>query len=187
MPSGRKARDLELLDALEACDGVAFEGTVWRAVREGRDPILGHPSGGRWDPGLFDVVYTALDRDGAIAETSFHLSRQPVFPSKLRFAVYELRVRVTRILRFEKEEALVPLGVDVARYREVLYSRTQAIGDAADFLGFDGIIAPSARWPCLNLALFTAGIAPEDIAIQGVEPVDVLKWRSTMGRPRRKR
>jgi hypothetical protein len=37
---------------------------------------------------------------------------------------------------------MIPLGVDPARYREILYEPTQAIGDAAYFLGFDSIIAP---------------------------------------------
>ena len=50
---------------------------------------------------------------------------------------------------------MVPLGVDPARYREILYEPTQAIGDAAYFLGFDSIIAPNARWSCNNLILFT--------------------------------
>jgi hypothetical protein len=33
--------------------------------------------------------------------------------------------------------------------------RTQEIADSAYFLGFDGLIAPGARWACLNLVLFT--------------------------------
>jgi hypothetical protein len=52
----RRARDLELLDALEAHEGVSFEGDVWRIVREERDPLRGYPAGARWDPGSFDVI-----------------------------------------------------------------------------------------------------------------------------------
>ena len=73
MTDPRRARDIDLLDALDVFERVPFEGTVWRAVREGRDPIQGHPSGGRWDPGTFDVVYTALEPDGALAEINFQL------------------------------------------------------------------------------------------------------------------
>ena len=32
----RRARDVELLDALDAHRGVVFEGSVWRIVRQGR-------------------------------------------------------------------------------------------------------------------------------------------------------
>jgi RES domain-containing protein len=177
MPSGRKARDLELLDALDALERTPFQGTAWRAAREGRDPAQGHPSAGRWDPGTFDVLYTDLEPEGAMAEIHFHLSRQPVFPSKIRYHLHELAIRTRRTLRLADMRALAALGVDHSRYREILYARTQEIGDAAHFLGFDGILAPSARWPCLNLTLFTDRSAPEDLSIIGSQPVDVAAWR----------
>jgi RES domain-containing protein len=177
MPSGRKARDLALLDALDALERVPFEGTVWRAVREGRDPVQGHASAGRWDPGIFDVLYTALEPDGALAEIHFHLSRQPVFPSKIRYGLHEIAVRTRKTLRIADMRALARLGVEEARYAEVLYGRTQEIGDAAHFLGFDGVLAPNARWPCLNLTLFTDRFAPDDLSSISSKPVDVASWR----------
>jgi hypothetical protein len=176
MQDGRKARDVALIDALDRCERTAFKGVVWRAVREGRDPIQGQPTAGRWDPGTFDVLYTALEPDGALAEISFHLSRQPVFPSKIQFVLHEISVQATKTLKFESLEALEPLGVEKERYPEILYSRTQEIGDAADFLGFDGVIAPNARWRCLNLILFTDRLDPEDLEVITSEPADIRDW-----------
>jgi RES domain-containing protein len=176
MPSGRKARDLELLDALDALERISFEGTVWRAVREGRDPVQGHASAGRWDPGIFAVLYTALEPDGARAEIHFHLSRQPVFPSTMRWRLWEIVVRTRKTLRLADMRALARLGVEEARYAEVLYARTQEIGDAAHFLGFDGVLAPNARWPCLNLTLFTDCFGPDDLRSGSSEPVDIAAW-----------
>src|SRR6202035_5359961 len=115
----------------------------------------GSASGGRWDPTLFDVLYTSLAPEGAVAEVHFHLSRQPVFPSKIKYGLHRIRVRTGKILRLPDLGAMIPLGVDTARYREILYEPTQAIGDAAYFLGFDSIIAPNARWPSDNLILFS--------------------------------
>lgn len=177
MAGGRKARDLELLDALDALERVSFEGTCWRAVREGRDPLQGHPSGGRWDPGTFDVLYTALEPDGAMAEIDFHLSRQPVFPSKIRFGLHEIAVTTRQTLKLANLDALVPLGLDKAAYQQVLYTRTQEIGDAAIFLGFDGLIAPSARWPCLNLVLFTDRLEPGDLRVIRAQSANIAAWR----------
>ena len=177
MSEAPKPRDPALLDALDAFDRVSFEGDAWRAVRDGRDPLQGSASGGRWDPTLFDVLYTSLDQDGAVAEVYFHLSRQPVFPSKLRYGLHRLRVKTTKTLSLPDVPAMVSLGVDPARYREILYAPTQAIGDAANFLGFDSIIAPNARWSCRNLILFTEQIPPADLEVIESFEIDWAKWR----------
>jgi len=178
MRTRRKPRDPALLDAIDAFDRVGYSGETWRVVREGRDPLQGCASGGRWDPTLFDVLYTSLDPDGAVAEVHFHLSRQPVFPSKIRYGLHRIRVRTERTLRPPDLDTMIPLGVEPARYREILYARTQAIGDAAYFLGFDSIIAPNARWACNNLILFTDQIAPGDLEIIDSSEVNWTAWRS---------
>jgi hypothetical protein len=170
----RRARDIGLLDAIDAYKREAFAGAAWRIVREGRDPLLGSPSRSRWCNGSFDVLYTSLDRDGAIAEIHSLLSLQPVFPSKLRWNSHRIKVSAPQTLRLADIPTLERLGVDVARYRERVYDQTQEIADAAYFLEFDGLIAPSARWGCANLVLFTDRLTPEQIVIDG--PADAVDW-----------
>jgi RES domain-containing protein len=177
MPAARNPRDPALLDALDAFDRVRFAGEVWRVVRHGRDPLQGNASGGRWDPTSFDVLYTSLTADGAVAEVHFHLSRQPVFPSKIKYGLNRIRVRTAKTLRLPDVRAMAQLGVDPTRYREILYAPTQAIGDAAYFLGFDSIIAPNARWSCNNLILFTDQIAPGGCKLIESSTVNWLEWR----------
>ena len=149
-------------------------------VRAGRDPLQGSASGGRWDPTLFDVLYTSLDTDGAVAEVHFHLTRQPVFPSKIKYGLHRIRTRTSKTLRLGDLAAMVPLGVDPTRYREILYEPTQRIADAAYFLGFDSIIAPNARWACNNLILFTDQIAPDDLEVIESSEVDWAEWRKKL-------
>ncbi len=180
MPGARKPRDPALLDALDGFDRVHYAGETWRVVRKGRDPLQGNASGGRWDPTLFDVLYTSLTPDGAVAEIHFHLSRQPVFPSKIKYGLHQIRVRTAKTLRLPNLAAMVPLGVDPSRYREILYEQTQAIGDAAYFLGFDSIIAPNARWSCDNLILFTDQIAPANLEIIESSEVNWTEWRKKL-------
>jgi hypothetical protein len=173
----RLAREVELLDALDGRARVPFEGEVWRIVREGRDVLQGYPAGARWDPGTFDVLYTSLAREGALEEIHFHLSRQPVFPSKLRSVLHRLSIQTRRTLRLEDLGALAELGVGVESYGDLNYRRTQEIADAAAFLGFDSILAPSARWPCMNLTLFSEQFAPDDLSVLESKPVDWNAWR----------
>jgi RES domain-containing protein len=180
MPGARKPRDPSLLDALDAFDRVPYAGETWRVVRDGRDPLQGSASGGRWDPTLFDVLYTSLDTDGAVAEVHFHLTRQPVFPSKIKYGLHRIRIRTAKTLRLKDLATMVLLGVDPARYREILYAPTQAIADAAYFLGFDSIIAPNARWSCNNLILFSDQIAPADLEVIESSEVDWTAWRKKM-------
>lgn len=176
-----RARDLDLLDALDELPRIAVDDTAWRVVREGRDPLLCRPLHGRWDLGHFDVLYTSLDPDGAIAEMYFHLSRQPVFPSKPTFTLNELKVSTKSTLEFADLAELENLGVEPSAYSDILYERTQEIGDAAAFLGFDELIAPSARWDCLNLAVFCDSISPDDLVLKGSSAIDWDAWRKGHG------
>lgn len=173
----RQARDLALLDALDAHPGVSFQGDVWRIVRAERDGLQGYPSKARWDPGTFDVLYTCLVREGALEEIHFHLSRQPVFPSRLQSVLHRITVQTRRTLKLADLQAVAALGVAPETFATLDYSRTQEIADAADFLGFDGIIAPSARWPCQNLVLFTDKFGPDDLVVTERQVVDWNAWR----------
>lgn len=182
--SDRRARDIELLDIIDAHEGITFEGDVWRIVREERDVLQGYAAGARWDPGTFDVLYTALAPEGALAEIHFHLSRQPVFPSKLRSVLHRLTVRTSRTLKIADLEALEGLGVSRETYHSLAYERCQEIADAAQFLGFDGILAPSARWSCQNLVLFLDRFEPDDLRLVDSAPVDWQAWREAQRKGR---
>jgi RES domain-containing protein len=173
----RRARDLRLLDQVDAYPRRAHTGPLWRVVRDGRDPLLGGRSASRWCNGRFDVLYTSLERDGAIAEVHALLSLQPVFPSKITFQVHRLHVSVEQSLHLADLPTLARLGVDTDRYQERNYAKTQDIADAAYFLGFDGLFVPSARWPCANAVLFTDRIEPASLSIDRTEP-DPIDWRS---------
>ncbi len=179
----RRARDIGLLDAIDAFKREPFAATVWRVVREGRDPVLGGPSRSRWCNGSFDVLYTSLEQDGAVAEVYTLLSLQPVFPSKVRWKSHPIKVSATQTLRLADLLAVARLGVDVARYRDRVYDRTQEIADAAYFLGFDGLVAPNARWSCANLVLFTDRLVPEQIEIAD-RPSKTIDWDAWRKRTR---
>jgi len=174
-----RARDPELLDALDERARTTFEGTIWRVVREGRDPLEASRAGGRWDLGVSDVLYTSMEPDCATAEVEYHLSQQPVFPSRIRSVSYKVHVRASSVIRLETIAELVKLGVDAARYRDPLYERTREIGDTAAFLGCDALIVPSARWDCLNVVLFLEAIEPGNIeTLGGPTSIDWKTWRA---------
>ena len=189
MPARR--RDSALIDALEALPATPFKGSVWRVTRDGRDPTRCAASGGRWDDECFDVLYTAREADGAVAEMEFHLRRGlPVFPSLVRYRLHELAVDLPGVLDLSDPANLTALGVDMARYgqlsyqdRATEYPRTQDIAECARFLDHSGILAPNARWPCANLVVFCDRVEAGAVtAVKDLGLVDWAGWRRMPGR-----
>ena len=87
-----------------------------------------------------------------------------------------LGVSTSKTLRLARA-ALVDLGVQLDRYGERDYERTQQIGAALSFLELDGLIAPSARWQCDNLMIFTPNHAlSERLEVIDSEEVEWRQW-----------
>lgn len=155
-------RDNTLIDALEAIEPVTFAGAVWRLVRDGRDPLQCSASGGRWDDGSFDVLYTSMSKAGAVEEMRFHLMRgQPVMPSKVRYRLFELEIALERALQFLDLGSLAAVGLKTETFGRLSYQqkndeypRTQEIAEVAHFLDFDGLVVPSARSEERNVVVF---------------------------------
>ena len=179
MSSGGRVHDRSILDALEQLDPEPFDSDVWRVARKGRDPLRGSSANGRWGaPGELEVLYTSEQRDGALAEVGFRLSLEPVWPSLIQHQMHVLAIKAERTLRLVNMQEFGNLGVDISRYETFDYNATQAIAAAAHFLEFDGILAPSARFACSNLVLFTDRVAQAgQIQLVSSEDVDWTEWR----------
>jgi hypothetical protein len=172
-------RDQGLLDQLGSFPVEKFHGDVFRAVGLTLDPLAPSVSGGRWAPAAragidISVLYTSFEREGALAEVAAYLALlTPLPPKPLKVARLEVCTR--RTLRLARAE-LVELGVDMAHYGERDYRRTQDIGAALAFLEVDGLISPSARWPCDNLTIFTANHLGGRLELMDSETVDWRAW-----------
>src|SRR6516162_4107639 len=113
MSGRRPVHDRSILDALEAIDPEPFSGEIWRVTRKGRESLRGSTANGRWSPsgGDFEVLYTSLERDGALAEIGYRLSLEPVWPSRIEHELHLIEVKTKRTLRFAALESMAPLGV----------------------------------------------------------------------------
>ncbi|WP_376745820.1 RES family NAD+ phosphorylase [Sinorhizobium psoraleae] len=112
----------------------------------------------------------------------FHLLRgQPVFPSKIRYVLHELKVSLKEEIAFPSLTDLEAVGLDTSTYGQLLYAerqleypRTQEIAEVAYFLGCDGILVPSARMSCKNIVLFCQMIDSDSVEI--VEDHGLIDW-----------
>lgn len=175
-------RDIELIDRVEALPIETFNGYVFRAVRDGRDPLTCWHPRGRWDDGNIDVLYTSLTFEGALSEVRYHLSQQPFapdFPAQRR--VFRIPVTDLEIIPLRSMKDLQVLGVDIQAWGRSAYVslgqeylRTQEIAAAAEFHERDGLMVPSARSDDLNLVVLMQAAVdkhcgdPEDLGLHDV-------------------
>lgn len=182
----RLPRPQALLDAIETETPIDLKAGLWRVVTDGRDPLGAGRSGGRWDDGSFDVLYTSSERDGAVAEAWFHAARgQPIPPSKPVKRIHKLNVELNRVLDLSGEGRLATLGVDMRLYGQLSYVQrggeyptTQQIGEVAYFYEYEALIVPNARWPTSNVVILTEHASISQLTADEGEVIDLASWRS---------
>lgn len=126
------------------------------------------------------VLYTSLERNGALAEVVSYLTLLTPLPSK-PLKVSQPGASTTKTLRLARA-SLEGLGVDMAHYGERDYGQTQRIGAALAFLGLDGLIAPSARWHCDNLMIYqTNHLLNERLEVIEEKQIDWRAWARANG------
>ncbi len=182
MPGARASHDDRLLDALASLPETTFAATIWRVVNAMRSPVDGSRGSGRWNIRTSEVLYCSLEADGALAEIHYQINRgNTIFPSRLTHVLYEVRVELPKLLDLSNPGVLTSLGIDRDRYQEILYSHTQRVGEAAGFLGFEGIIVPNARHRSNNLVIFIENVDLDSFVIGDSTEVDWQTWRTAKG------
>lgn len=167
--------DRALLDALDVAT-IPFSGTVWRIAQVGRDPLKGSSLSGRWSGGDYSVLYTACEREGALAEIGFRLSLEPIWPSRLQHLLHKIKVECERVIDLRELSALERLGVATSKYQSLDYSVTARISAAVAFLEYDAMLVPNARFKCCNLVIFNE--RPNSLELVKSVPIDWNDWRS---------
>ena len=90
--------------------------------------------------------------------------------------MHRLQLTTKKTLRLLQGD-LISLGVVWADYQALNYVKTQQIGAAVAFLGCDGLIAPSARWACENLMVFSTNHAFESaLRMVSSEEIALKEW-----------
>ena len=155
MGTSGRVHDRAILDALDGMDPAPVKASVWRVTRTGRDPLRGSAAYGRWSPGgTVEVLYTSLEREGALAEIGFRLSLEPIWPSRIEHEIHEIAAQTRAPCSLRASMALLLTASMYPNMNSFDYDATQALAAAAHFLEFDGLLVPSARHPSTNLVLF---------------------------------
>lgn len=153
---------LELLEYLQSLSSAPFNGTAYRHMFGDRQPTLENSLGARWNPPGVAAIYMSLERVTAVAEGDHAIAVQPIRPSVTRW-IYPVQVALADVLDLSPAGVLEPTGVDARELTSDDHSACRAVGEAVAWLGFEGLIVPSARGEGPNLVIFTANLKPQSV------------------------
>lgn len=162
----------ELLEYLQSVRPGPFSGVVYRHMFGDRSPAVENTLGARWNPPGVAAIYVSLERRTVIAEGDHVIAVQPLRPRISRW-VYPVSVELTDVLDLSASGVLAPAGVGPAELAGDDHSLCQAVGEAVAWLGFEGMIVPSARDAGANLVIYTANLKLDAVFEVGErEPVE---------------
>lgn len=165
-----------LVDAIDCLDPIPYVGDLYRHVAAGRHPLSGAGArslGGRWNPPQsFATLYLADRKATVEAEFQRMARRQGLSPSSfLPRRLYRLEVELQAVVDLTGAQAFPEALADVDFGSDNL-AATQAIGEAAQYLGREGILAPSAAGDGNVLAVFIDRLMPDS----RVDDIDFEVW-----------
>lgn len=174
-----------MLGALEQFAPRAWEGEVYRHMFADYPPERENVRGARWNPPGVPAIYTSLERETAIAEADYYISLQPVRPVARR-VVYRIEVRLQSIFDFSSRSNLAQFGVAGDELGAIGHAECQVLGAAAEWLGRDGMLVPSARAAGINLVIFPNQKRPGyqfSVAASEELPVNIHRSRPASAEP----
>ena len=142
-----------LLDQLEELGGQEWEGIVYRHMFASYRPSRMNTLGARWNPREVAALYASLERKTVLAEADYRISLEPFRP-KARRTLYRIRVRLSRVVDLRDPGDLALVGITDAELVADDFTSCQKVGGAAQLLGNDGLLVPSARADGANLVIY---------------------------------
>ncbi|HEV7242714.1 MAG TPA: RES family NAD+ phosphorylase [Thermoanaerobaculia bacterium] len=133
-----------MLDILQTAGVSAWEGTVYRHMFGALSPAHSNTTGARWNPPPLEAIYTSCERETALAEAEYSIASQPLRP-KAKRTLYTIRVSLQNVVDLTAPGLLPLLGITDDVLSGSDQSSCRLIGAAVNWLGYDGLLVPSAR------------------------------------------
>lgn len=149
-----------------------WSGTTYRYTTTGRDPRSGEGArrfGGRWNPrDTFPVNYLAQPVAtcmGELERTAAAAGTQASSRIRAGLSLHTLQATALEVLDLTEPSALNHVGLDAEDLTDEDWTACQAVGHAAHFLGYDGVLAPSATGTGLVIAAFEARLGQGQLEV----------------------
>lgn len=171
------APNSKLLAALDEIGSTSFSGNAYRHLAPGRSPLSGQGAylyGGRWNPPeSFLTIYLAKPRRACIGEFKRMARGQGNGPkSFLPRELHTIACSSLQMLDLTATASRRSVGLTLEHIRQDDWRSCQAIGEAAHFLGFQGVMAPSATGSGEVLAVFEATLQGDQLEPTNMQELD---------------
>lgn len=181
------ALDEDVVQRVNDLGITSWSGVAHRFTSKGRDPRSGtgaRLNGGRWNPrGAFAAIYLAQPLRACLAELD-RQSRITNLPVAARIAqgieLHTLAVVDVPMLDLRADEALSQVGLTTADVRDDDQTACQAVGHAAYFLEYGGVLAPSATGIGLVATVFESRLRPGRLNVQDSHLLTETEYRHAM-------
>ncbi|RYC10830.1 RES family NAD+ phosphorylase [Nocardioides zhouii] len=175
----------ELVEAIDAIGTTVWSGETFRYTNARREPLSGEGArrfGARYNPReLFPVVYLAQPVQACMRELERAVANQHLTVEHLlRSApqvLHTIDLTEIDVLDPTQADTQAALGLENSDFTGD-WGPCQEVGHAAWFLGFHGVLAPSAVGDGVTLALFDHNTPPSRIHLKSTEPLTLDIYRS---------
>lgn len=160
-----------MLDILQSAPVSAWSGTVYRHMFGLNEPTHANTHGARWNDTGLTAIYTSCERETALAEAEYYISLQPLRPRAKR-TLYTIRVSLKNVLDLTAADLLRELGITDAVLVSPDHAPCRTIAGAANWLGHDGLLVPSARRRGgINLVIYQQDPSASDFDVTDSEVI----------------
>lgn len=175
------ALDEAIVERVNELGPTNWSGVAYRHTARGREPLSGEGArrlGGRWNPrGVFSTIYLAHPAVTAVRELEHAAQAASMSLGDMLAAGRELhtiQVSELPILDLRDEWQLEAVGLSPDDVSDDDQTACQAVGHAAWFLEFAGVLAPSARnSEGLVLATFESRVHPSQLRLTETRTLDM--------------
>lgn len=170
---------VDLLTAFEVLPRTEWSGIGYRHAAHAYPPLSGEGArrfGGRWNPrGSFPVLYLADSVDTVTAEFRRLAALQArALSDFLPRALHTIECNRLELLDLRDPDPRRSVGLSDADLFADDRAACQSVGEAAEFLGYQGVLAPSAAGPTggFVIAVFLDRIRPGALTVAATTDFD---------------
>ena len=148
----------DLLQLIDDLGATSWRGTAYRHTAPQYSALSGSGAaaiGGRWNPKGVSTIYLAKPEAACVAEfMKLTQGQAKGVQSFLPRDLHTITVTDLQVLDLTSEDARSSVGIEMLDIEDSDRSRCQEIGEAAHYLGLQGILAPSATHVGTVIAVF---------------------------------